>query len=199
MKIRCEYEPRSGGVLRGDLVDAEYMQALDLYNSGLDRENLPQNAVTDAMMKSGEMLEHAIANQKYISDDYCGTPSAVGTYHGPQGVEYDKYDGGWVDFYEEDLEIPLDSWVQVDLSGTVMLNEIHVMYFQILIAGEVVAESSGYPHSLGTLFMSGAGPASGATTITIRWRHIPPDSGDSLTSGFSWFGGATVAITVRSR
>jgi hypothetical protein len=187
---------RTNALLDSDEVNREYNNYKNVLNGGIDRENIPLDAVTDLHLKSQAFWSYDLTR---------GIQPGLST--GVTHITYHTYHGGWrtdpasartLTLREGMLHVDFSCWFQfVQLHPA---NEQRWCRFQLLLDNSVIARTGKDYSYVGNVNLSACVPvAGGAHTVDMQWQFTPPAVATAASTDAFFFSGGQLLINNRYR
>jgi hypothetical protein len=186
--------------------DKSYNNYKGLINGNLDRENIPEDSITETHIKKGAFHYYYILDDIELDSDYyveqTGPASA-----GPDGVSYQEFSGGWKTdqqyleetFYEGMAHIEFNCWYWLNDNVTGFAGTEYCE-FQILYNNLVIARTDRLGSPIGQVHLVADIPVpTGTGKVQLQWRIQSPPSGVALNEELFWYSGGTIFCINRRR
>lgn len=129
MKRWTEAQARSDNITDYEQFNKEYNAHKSSLNGGLDRNQLPQNSVTKAMVEDYAMHRVYLNDHgEFKTTEFTDTAIPANTEKQFWGLTYTTYNGGWINIVEQDYTNLKDGMLYIEFSTHLHIN----VYFNMV-------------------------------------------------------------------
>ena len=212
MKRWTETHARGSNIVDYEEFNEEYNAHKSTLNGGIDRNQLPQNAVTKSRIKDNAM--HGVylnTHGEFKTAEFTDTATAANTEKEFRGLTYSTYNGGWIDILSQSYTGLKDGVAYIEFSSHLHINTYFNMAngstinnkgVQFAIEWNGVPLVNTYDFTLGyqtVRLIANTFIAGGSGKLVIKARMTPKGPSDYLHSVQMHFWGMRTLLIGRWR
>lgn len=180
----------------------DYDQYKGLINGGLDRDNLPEDAI-DGNNQAVDGCFH-----QYFNAEGIHTNDSVFDHHLFYGVSYNLYNGGWYladtdleeTFKEGTTTVEFNAWYNCINNTGLGATLVQWIEFALFVDGNMLCSSSRLFNYMGQVHLAMTIPiSSGTHKIQVGWRASGVESGVTGAQNTCYFDGGQLTAINRIR